>query len=438
MVKNKRQTRSSGKKNNKNNSPSRAHKRKQRRRNNETKASTYSTDNTPESIATALSTATGVGRTRRQKKLFAAKTNGSKSTNDDDAKTTPTKPNSNLPTKHNDNNNNTPLHPKNLFETNKKITPPLTTTPPNNQSDRTNIIINGQLDITYNDADTPIADDTNPTHAADVIDGMSTDGHNTGNAADDAIEIDTEDESQNSTDDDPTSKKPKLSLLVFLHRACFSPPLSTWTQAIDKNYFTTWPGPTAAAVRKYLPKSLAAAKGHLKASPKNLCASTSQPSPAPPLPSPSPVLPTSLSSPDVAARTHIVYAKVVAITGQIDQTGRFPVTSSRGHKYVMVVYDYDSTAILAEPIKNRSERKLLRAYSFLHTHLTNRGLKPQLQKLDNECLQALKQFMRQHHVDFQLDPPYDHRQNDRDLEGPLHRGPCKPRSCVPHAFCGVG
>jgi hypothetical protein len=77
----------------------------------------------------------------------------------------------------------------------------------------------------------------------------------------------------------------------------------------------------------------------------------------------------------------------------------------------MVVYDYDSTTILAEPIKNRSERKLLRAYSFLHAYLTNRGLKPQLQKLDNECSQALKQFMCQHNVDYQLVPPYDHRQN---------------------------
>jgi hypothetical protein len=56
----------------------------------------------------------------------------------------------------------------------------------------------------------------------------------------------------------------------------------------------------------------------------------------------------------------------------------------------MIVYDYDSTAILAEPIKNRSEQEILRAYSKLHQYLTDRGLKPQLQKLDNECSAALK------------------------------------------------
>jgi hypothetical protein len=108
-----------------------------------------------------------------------------------------------------------------------------------------------------------------------------------------------------------------------------------------------------------------------------------------------------------------VYAKVVTITGQIysDQTGRFPVTSSKGNKYIIIVYDYDSAAILAEPIKNRTETELLRVCSKLHQYLADRGLKPRLQKLDNECSEALKQFMRQASVDFQLVPPYDHRQN---------------------------
>jgi hypothetical protein len=77
----------------------------------------------------------------------------------------------------------------------------------------------------------------------------------------------------------------------------------------------------------------------------------------------------------------------------------------------MIVYKYDSAAILAEPLKNRSERELLRAYAKLHQHLTDRALRPQLQKLDNECSTALKQFMRTKNVDFQLVPPYDHRQN---------------------------
>jgi hypothetical protein len=204
-----------------------------------------------------------------------------------------------------------------------------------------------------------------------------------------------------------------MQLIDFLHRACFSPTMSTWTQAIEDNFFATWPGLTAEAVRKYLPKSLATAKGHLKATPKNLRSTTTtiNQSPSSTLPSTAMTTPSSPKEPNV--RTHLVYAKVIEITGKVfsDQTGQFPVTSSKGNKYIMVVYDHDSSAILTEAMKNRTERELVRAYSKIHTHLTNRGLKPQLQKLDNECPNALKEFMRAEQVEFQLVPPYDHRQN---------------------------
>jgi hypothetical protein len=83
-------------------------------------------------------------------------------------------------------------------------------------------------------------------------------------------------------------------------------------------------------------------------------------------------------------------------------------------QHAVAVCDCDSRAILAEPIKNRSERELLRACSHIHQHLTDRRPKPQLQKLDNECSEALKQFMRKNNVDFQLLPPHDHRQNDAE------------------------
>jgi len=36
-----------------------------------------------------------------------------------------------------------------------------------------------------------------------------------------------------------------------------------------------------------------------------------------------------------------------------DQTGRFPIPSSRGNKYVSIFYDYDANATLATAILNR-------------------------------------------------------------------------------------
>jgi hypothetical protein len=114
-----------------------------------------------------------------------------------------------------------------------------------------------------------------------------------------------------------------------------------------------------------------------------------------------------------AVRTHCVFMKPVEITGLIfsDQTGRFPITSSRGNKDIMVVYDYDYNAILTEPLTSRTEMELLRAYTKLHTFLTEQGLKPVLQKLDNEAPGRLQTFMRQNDVSFQLVPPRQHRRN---------------------------
>lgn len=100
-------------------------------------------------------------------------------------------------------------------------------------------------------------------------------------------------------------------------------------------------------------------------------------------------------------------------TGQIytDLTGRFPVQSSKGNKYVFVLYDYDSNAILSEALKNRTDTEILRAYTKLHSDLVARGLRPQLQKLDNEASKILKNFMAKEDIDFQLVPPHVHRRN---------------------------
>jgi hypothetical protein len=62
--------------------------------------------------------------------------------------------------------------------------------------------------------------------------------------------------------------------------------------------------------------------------------------------------------------------KPIAVTGQIhsNQTGRFPITFSRGSKYMMVVYDYDSNAILTKPLTSRTETELLQTGSNLFSN----------------------------------------------------------------------
>jgi hypothetical protein len=63
----------------------------------------------------------------------------------------------------------------------------------------------------------------------------------------------------------------------------------------------------------------------------------------------------------------------------------FPVASSTGNKYIMVLYEYDSNAILSEPINNLTAAELLRAFQVMEKKITERGLQPKLMRLDNEA-----------------------------------------------------
>ena len=40
----------------------------------------------------------------------------------------------------------------------------------------------------------------------------------------------------------------------------------------------------------------------------------------------------------------------------IDHTGKLPVTSIRGHKHLMIMCEVDRNEILADPMKNKTEK----------------------------------------------------------------------------------
>ena len=98
----------------------------------------------------------------------------------------------------------------------------------------------------------------------------------------------------------------------------------------------------------------------------------------------------------------------------IDQTVRFSVTSSKGNKYILFAYHYDSNTIHAEPLKTRSGLDITAEYQKLHSSLTNRGLIPQLHILENECPNVLKTFMMEVNEQFQLVSPHIHWRNSSE------------------------
>ena len=107
-----------------------------------------------------------------------------------------------------------------------------------------------------------------------------------------------------------------------------------------------------------------------------------------------------------------VYIKVVDIKDTVysDQTGRFPVRSVSGHKYIMVMVHIDSNAVLAEPIRNRTSGEMIRAYLALIARIKRAGFEVNKHVLDNECSDELKQLIREN-SGLQLVPPGNHRAN---------------------------
>ena len=82
---------------------------------------------------------------------------------------------------------------------------------------------------------------------------------------------------------------------------------------------------------------------------------------------------------------------VIELNGTIstDQTGHFPIVSQKGNTYTMVLYNYDSNAILAEGCKSRITTDLEAAYDKLYNHLTKTGIVPVMQQIDNEVSKIL-------------------------------------------------
>ena len=212
-------------------------------------------------------------------------------------------------------------------------------------------------------------------------------------------------------------------LVAFSHAALFSPVLSTLSTALTKGYIPGFPGLSPQSVNKYPPHSIATHKGHLDQSRKNQRSTKKYANPkqhrkATKTPSPvqqedSEDFPPLITN---GERTNYLYPAVIELTqpaGTIhtDQTGKFPVQSKSGNNYLLILYDYDSNYIHAEPIKNRSASEILRAYQRAHKVLVNAGLRPKLQRLDNECSTLLKDYMHEQNVDYQLVPPGTHRRN---------------------------
>ena len=87
-----------------------------------------------------------------------------------------------------------------------------------------------------------------------------------------------------------------------------------------------------------------------------------------------------------------------------DLTGQFPHISSRGHTYLLTIYDYDANDILAGTLKIRQAKEIATVWKKRHLQLTKNGHEVKYYIMDNECSQDLQQALKNNDVDYQLVP----------------------------------
>ena len=97
---------------------------------------------------------------------------------------------------------------------------------------------------------------------------------------------------------------------------------------------------------------------------------------------------------NLSTRTYHLMSKIILFTPKEmaygDLTGAFPFTSTQGHKYIYLMYDYDANATLLHSLKTRQAAKITAAWIQLHARLTKHGHIVTHFILDNEISTTIK------------------------------------------------
>ena len=119
---------------------------------------------------------------------------------------------------------------------------------------------------------------------------------------------------------------------------------------------------------------------------------------------PSPPLSTSPS----ALSTNAAFYKYVNGNSFGDLPGKFHVHSSKFKKYMLLVYNVDTNAILVKPLKSHDDANMTKAFQNIIKRLRKYNHKVTFFKLDNEVSQAVKDTLTDKSISFKLAPPHMH------------------------------
>ena len=138
-----------------------------------------------------------------------------------------------------------------------------------------------------------------------------------------------------------------------------------------KGNFITWPGIESLNFQKLLGTTVASELGHLDQECKNLRSTKLPDSPCTEDPF------TDAFPEQVATKSYNCFCRIEKHDLQEkpynDLTGKFLLKSTRGHQYLLIVYDYDSNAIMNHPLKSQNSEDICEAWEACHKKITRHG-----------------------------------------------------------------
>ena len=94
-----------------------------------------------------------------------------------------------------------------------------------------------------------------------------------------------------------------------------------------------------------------------------------------------------------------------------DLTRSFPYMSLEGNVCYLIVYHYESNAILGLPISGFDDNTVFTAYKTQFEFLESKGYKIKLNVMDNQCTKQIKKFLTDKDCELMLVEPHNHRIN---------------------------
>ena len=129
--------------------------------------------------------------------------------------------------------------------------------------------------------------------------------------------------------------------LTFLHQSMVIPTTRTLLNATGNNILSLWPFTTKGNVRKFMPLSISTALDHQDRTRENAPSTTPNPTTDDRRQELKTIKIYAINQPEVPSR------KIDA-----DQNGIFPIQSSSGNKYMMVIYVYNPNDVFIEPLRS--------------------------------------------------------------------------------------